>query len=306
LTTIDNADAYRYTADPNAGQYVFDPLTGKHKLLSADQVYNNVEIPTFTDRTVYQGGGEDAGTFEFAEQQLTAWKAEQDRRAALTPAQRAIEDARYTENLEGGNETRYNTVNIGGKDYTVAGDGSTLVRVSDNQSGLGAKQTRYDMLDPVTGQITQEVGVEGPGLLKSFLTNPVTGLILGLALPGVGSAIGSALGATGAAAGALGSGVLNFGLQVAAGADPIDALKGAVLSAGAGFAGAQVSSMLPAELASAGKSAVTQLITTGKLDPTALATSVGTSFATDALAAETGLDKATAGKAYKAIYQALA
>jgi hypothetical protein len=295
----------RYIADPNAGQYVFDPVTGKPKLLSADQVYNNVEIPTFTDRTVYQGGGEDAGTFESAEQQRSAWQAEQDRRAALTPAQRAIEDARYTENLEGGNETRYNTVNIGGKDYTVAGDGSTLVRISDNQSGLGSKQTRYDMLDPVTGKITQEIGVEGPGLWKSFLTNPVTGLILGLALPGVGSAIGSALGATGAAAGALGSGVLNFGLQVAAGADPIDALKGAVLSAGAGFAGAQVSSMLPAELASAGKGAITQLITTGKLDPAALATSVGTSFATDALVAETGVDKATASKLVSAGLQAL-
>jgi hypothetical protein len=267
--------------------------------------YRGVQIPTFTDRTVYQGGGEDAGTFESAAQQLASWQTEQDRRAALTPAQRAIEDARYDIQGEGSTATAYNTVIVDGKEYTVAGDGSNLVRISDNQSGLGAKQTRYDMLDPVTGKITQEIGVEGPGLWKNFLTNPVTGLILGLALPGVGSAIGSSLGATGAAASALGSGVLNFGLQVAAGADPIDALKGAVLSAGAGFAGAQVSSMLPAELASAGKNAVTQLITTGKLDPAALATSVGTSFATDALAAETGVDRATAAKLVTAGLQAL-
>ena len=267
--------------------------------------YRGVQIPTFTDRTVYQGGGEDTGTFESAAQQLAAWQAEQDRRAALTPAQRAIEDARYTIEGEGSPITAFNTVNIGGKDYTVAYEGGNLVRLSDDQSGLGSKQTRYDILDPVTGKITQEIGVKSPGLLKGFLTNPVTGLILGLALPGVGSAIGSALGATGAAAGALGSGVLNFGLQVAAGADPIDALKGAVLSAGAGFAGAQVSSLLPAELAAAGKNAVTQLITTGKLDPAALATSVGTSFATDALAAETGLDKATAAKLVNAGVKAI-
>lgn len=267
--------------------------------------YQGVQIPTFTDRTVYQGGGEDGGIFESAAQQLASWQTEQDRRAALTPAQRAIEDARYDIQGEGSTATAYNTVIVGGKEYTVAGDGSNLVRISDNQSGLGAKQTRYDMLDPVTGKITQEIGVEGPGLWKNFLTNPVTGLILGVALPGLGSAIGSALGATGAAAGALGSGVLNFGLQVAAGADPIDALKGAVLSAGAGFAGAQVSSMLPTELASAGKNAVTQLITTGKLDPAALATSVGTSFATDALAAETGVDRATAAKLVTAGLQAL-
>ena len=267
--------------------------------------YRGVQIPTFTDRTVYQGGGEDAGTFESAAQQLASWQTEQDRRAALTPAQRAIEDARYDIQGEGSTVTAYNTVIVDGKEYTVAGDGSNLVRISDNQSGLGAKQTRYDMLDPVTGKITQEIGVEGPGLWKSFLTNPVTGLALSLLLPGAGTAIGSALGATGAAATALGSGVLNFGLQVASGADPIDALKGAVLSAGAGFAGAQVSSMLPAELASAGKNAVTQLITTGKLDPAALATSVGTSFATDALAAETGVDRATAAKLVTAGLQAL-
>jgi hypothetical protein len=130
------------------------------------------------------------------------------------------------------------------------------------------------------------------------------GLVLPGALPGVGEAIGSALGATGAAASAIGSGAINFALQIAGGADPVDALKGAVLSAGAGFVGSQISSMLPAEIAGAGKNAITQLITTGKLDPAALATSVGTSFATDALAAETGMDKATAGKLVTAGLQA--
>jgi len=124
-------------------------------------------------------------------------------------------------------------------------------------------------------------------------------------IPGLGTAIGSALGATGAAAGALGSGVLSFGTQLAMGADPLQALKGAVLSSAGGYLGSQVSSMLPTEVASIGKNAITQLITTGKLDPAALATSVGTSFATDALSAETGMDKATAAKIVTAGLQAI-
>jgi len=276
-------------------------------LSTAETTYRGVEIPKFQgelrwDPTEGEAGG---NVFITPDQQKAEWKTEQDRRAALTPAQRAIEDARYTVGAEGGVDTGYNPVTLEGSEWTVTPGGDSLVKMSQDQSGLGAKQYRYDLLDPVTGQVTQQIGVEGPGLWKSFLTNPVTGMILGLALPGVGSAIGSALGATGAAATALGSGVLNFGLQVASGADPINALKGAVLSAGAGFAGTQVSAMLPAELASAGKNAITQLITTGKLDPAALATSVGTSFATDALAAETGIDKATAGKLVTAGLQAL-
>jgi hypothetical protein len=123
-------------------------------------------------------------------------------------------------------------------------------------------------------------------------------------IPGLGTAIGSALGATGAAASALGSGVLSFGTQLAMGADPLQALKGAVLSSAGGYLGSQVSSMLPTEVAGIGKNVITQLVTTGKLDPAALATSVGTSFATDALAAETGMDKATAGKLVTAGLQA--
>lgn len=275
-------------------------------LSTAETTYRGVEIPKFQgelrwDPTEGEAGG---NVFITPDQQKAEWKTEQDRRAALTPAQRAIEDARYTVGTEGGVDTGYNPVTLEGSEWTVTPGGDSLVKMSQDQSGLGAKQYRYDLLDPVTGQVTQQIGVEGPGLWKSFLTNPVTGMILGLALPGVGSAIGSALGATGAAATALGSGVLNFGLQVASGADPINALKGAVLSAGAGFVGSQISSMLPAEIAGAGKNAITQLITTGKLDPAALATSVGTSFATDALAAETGMDKATAGKLVTAGLQA--
>ncbi|NBW19881.1 MAG: hypothetical protein EBR82_69095, partial [Caulobacteraceae bacterium] len=138
--------------------------------------YRGVPIPIFTDKYIDRG---DEGTqILSAADQLASWKQNQDYLATLD-----------------------------GKEWMVAGDGKTLTRLSDDQSGLGKKQTRYDVLDAATGQVTQQVGVEGPGLLKGFLTNPVTGLILGLALPGVGQAIGSALGATGAAAAALGSGV---------------------------------------------------------------------------------------------------
>jgi hypothetical protein len=271
----------------------------------AETTYRGVDIPSFSDRYVFTGGGEDPGIFQSASEQLENWKAEQDRLATLTPAQRAIQNAARTESQENALVTTYDPITLGGKEWTVTAGGNSLMRLADDQSGLGPKQYRYEELDAATGQIRQGVDVEGPGLFQKFLTNPITGIALGLLLPGVGQAIGSALGATGAAAGALGSGVLNFGLQVAAGADPVDALKGAVLSAGAGFVGTQVGSMLPAELASAGKNAVTQLITTGKLDPAALATSVGSSFATDALAAETGMDKATASKLVTAGIQAI-
>ncbi|NBW16441.1 MAG: hypothetical protein EBR82_51515, partial [Caulobacteraceae bacterium] len=255
-----------------------------------------------TDKYIDRG---DEGTqILSAADQFASWKQNQDYLASLTPAQRVIEAAKTTVSTEGGIETGYDPVTFNGKDWTVTAGGNSLMRLADDQSGLGPKQYRYEELDAATGQIRQGIGVEGPGLLKGFLTNPVTGLILGLALPGVGQAIGSALGATGAAAAALGSGVLNFGLQVATGRDPIDALKSAVLSAGAGFVSTQVGSMLPAELASAGKNAVTQLITTGKLDPAALATSVGSSFATDALASQTGMDRATASKLVNAGIQA--
>ena len=284
---------------PTASEFKIDAATVK----PAANTYNGIPIPTFTDK--YIDRGDESTQILSAADQLAIWKQNQDYLASLTPAQRAIQNAARTESQENALVTTYDPVTLGGKEWTVAGDGKTLIRLSDDQSGLAAKQTRYDVLDAATGQVAQQVGVEGPGLLKSFLTNPITGIALGLLLPGVGQAIGSALGATGAAAGALGSGVLNFGLQVAAGAEPIDALKGAVLSAGAGWAGSQISSMLPAELASAGKNAVTQLITTGKLDPAALATSVGTSFATDTLAAETGLDKATASKLVTAGIQAM-
>ena len=176
--------------------------------------YRGVPIPTFTDKYIDRG---DEGTqILSAADQLASWKQNQDYLASLTPAQRAIQNAARTESQENALVTTYDPVTLNGKEWTVAGDGKTLIRLSDDQSGLAAKQTRYDVLDAATGQVAQQVGVKGPGLLKSFLTNPVTGLILGLALPGVGQAIGSALGATGAAAGALGSGVLNFGLQVAA------------------------------------------------------------------------------------------
>jgi hypothetical protein len=125
--------------------------------------------------------------------------------------------------------------------------------------------------------------------------------------PGISEALGGALSGgalTGTAASTLGTGAVNFATNILTGADPIDALKSAALSTGATFVGNQVASMLPAEVGTVGKQAVTQLITTGKINPAALATAAGMDYAAGALAAETGIDKATASKLITAGYQA--
>jgi hypothetical protein len=112
-------------------------------------------IPTFTDQVGFQ---EESGTVvRSAKDQQIDWLFEQARVAQLTPAQRAIESARYTESLEGGNETRYNPVNFQGRDWLVGPSGDNLVTMSNDQSGLSGNNKRYDVLDPITGQVSQVV-----------------------------------------------------------------------------------------------------------------------------------------------------
>lgn len=112
-------------------------------------------IPTFTDQISFQ---EDSGTVvRSAKDQQIDWLFEQARVAQLTPAQRAIESARYTESLEGGNETRYNPVNFQGRDWLVGPSGDNLVTMAKDQSGLSGNNKRYDVLDPTTGQVSQVV-----------------------------------------------------------------------------------------------------------------------------------------------------
>ncbi|NDG20142.1 MAG: hypothetical protein EB117_18035, partial [Betaproteobacteria bacterium] len=255
--------------------------------------YRGVPIPTFAPIYGFQ---EESGTIlQTPEQQLQAWKANQDRIAGLNPAQRAIENAARTESQENALVTTYDPVTFNGKDWTVTAGGNSLMRLADDQSGLGPKQYRYEELDAATGQIRQGIGVEGPGLLKGFLTNPITGLILSVALPGVGTAIGQTLGITNAAlAQAVGSNIAKFGLQIAGGKTPIDALKNVVVADLMQGVTSTVSSMLPTELSSVGKQVVNQLVTTGKIDPASLATTAGAEFAAGQLANETGMKKSDA------------
>jgi hypothetical protein len=114
-----------------------------------------ITLPTFSDQYGFQ---EDSGTVvKTAEQQRQEYIKEQERLASLTPAQKAIENAKYTESLEGGNETRYNPVNFQGREWLVGPSGDNLVTMSKDQSGLSGNFKRYDILDPTTGQVTQQV-----------------------------------------------------------------------------------------------------------------------------------------------------
>ena len=258
--------------------------------------YRGIKMPTFSPIYGFQ---EDSGTIvQTPEQQTQAWMTEQDRLASLTPAQKAIEAAKYT--YESGDnvfDTAYSPITFGGKTWQPGSDGRTLGRLADDQSGLGPKQYRYEVMDAATGQISQGVGVEGPSLFQKFLTNPVTGMVLSMALPGVGSAIGGALGITSPAlAQAVGSAAVKFGLQVAGGKDPIEALKNVAVAEAMQGVSSAVGSMVPAELASVGKQVVTQLITTGQIDPVALATTAGADYAAGQLATQTGMNKSDALK----------
>lgn len=158
---------------------------------------------------------------------------------------------------------------------------------------------RDGQLTPI-GQASEYKSPEKTPFFKEFLLEGVLPMVLAAAGPaglfeGLGGALsGGAL--TGAAASSLGSSAVTLGTQLLAGRDPIDALKSAALSYGAGQLANQLNAMIPQELGSVGKQAITQLVTTGKIDPLSLATTAGIDFAADTLAQETGLSKASASQ----------
>jgi len=193
--------------------------------------------------------------------------------------------------------------------------GNVLFYVGGAPGGDYAGQNRvaqaYMMKDgkltPVGEAKSYTVPKETP-FFKEFLIEGVLPMLLTAA---GGSGFAEALGGTlsggaltGASAATLGSGALNLGAQLLRGVDPMDAIKTTVLTGGVNAAANSLGALLPAEFAAAGKNILTQLINTGKIDPMALVTSVGMSAASDVIAAETGLDKATAGRLLNAGYQA--
>ncbi|NBU93207.1 MAG: hypothetical protein EBS18_01345, partial [Actinobacteria bacterium] len=130
--------------------------------------------------------------------------------------------------------------------------------------------------------------------------------MLSLAFGGPG-ALGSTLtggAATGLAATAIGSGALSFANGLIAGKDPIQAIRDSVKTAGTTFLAPTIASMVPAEFNNIANQIVTQLITTGKVNPISLATTAGIDIAAGQLATETGIDKATATKFINAGIQA--
>ncbi len=161
----------------------------------------------------------------------TSYETEQSRIASLNPIQRAVENAAYQQIGEQGSTTAYNDITIDGKTYSVL-DPTSIVRKSDDQSGLTSNMTRYEYLSPETGEVTIDVQVKG-GALQAIMPLLVT--IGTAAFPGVAQIIGTALGATTAAtATAIGGAVINAAASVAAGADPKTAITNAAIGVGIG------------------------------------------------------------------------
>ena len=128
---------------------------------------------------------------------------------ATTPVQSLIDSARYVENLEGGNETRYNPVSFGGRDWIVGPSGDSLVALSTDQSGLGPKEKRYDVLD-ANGNLTQGVSKDrsmGERFLRD-LPKIAAGTAFVLGAPALLNAASGLFSGAGAAAGATGAGAL--------------------------------------------------------------------------------------------------
>jgi hypothetical protein len=153
--------------------------------------------------------------------------------SVVSPAnqlQQAVQNAAYTVIGEQGNDIAYNDITINGKTYSVINP-TTIVRKADDQSGMTGKMTRYEYLDPDTGQPILDVQVDG-GAFQAVMPLLVT--IGTAAFPGLAQVIGTALGATGATATAIGGAVINAATSVAAGADPATAIKNAAISAGVG------------------------------------------------------------------------
>ena len=332
----DPASKY-YIADPNAGQYVFDPITGKPTLVSstgATSVTGATGNDTVTGALSTATGpvlGADLADLSNETEAVTGVKPGVDFRASTTAAEdflMAADPNIQQAFFKPGSSDRYNGTFVetfkveNGKLTPIQAtpqdiaSGNVLFYVGGAPGGDYAGQNRvaqaYMMkngqLTPVGEAKPYTVPKETP-FFKEFLIEGVLPMLLAAA---GGSGIAEALGGTlsggaltGASAASLGSGALNFGAQLLRGQDPLDALKGSVLSYGAGQIANQFSNMLPAEFSAAGKNIVSQLITTGKINPVALATSAGMAAAGDLVAAETGLDKNTATSLLNAGYRAV-
>ena len=142
----------------------------------------------------------------------------------------AVQNAAYTVVGEQGNDIAYNDITINGKTYSVINP-TTIVRKSDDQSGMTGKMTRYEYLDPDTGESILDVQVDG-GAFQAIMPLLVT--VGTAAFPGLAQVIGTALGATGATATAIGGAVIQAATSVAAGADPATAIRNAAIGAGVG------------------------------------------------------------------------
>jgi len=214
-----------------------------------------ITLPTFSDQYGFQ---EDSSTVvKTAEQQRQEYIKEQERLASLTPAQQAIEKAKYTESLEGGNETKYNPVTFQGREWLVGPSGNNLVALSNDQSGLSGNFKRYDILDPTTGQVTQQVSedrtmwqrfvkdlpkialgaaavIGGPALLKAA----------GGLFEGAGAASSTAAGAT--AAGAVGTEAALTGTGLLGASEAAFVAADAAQLAAQGLSTSQITSTLAA------------------------------------------------------------
>jgi len=301
----------RYIADPNAGRYVFDPATGKHTLVAGkltsptDHLSGETELTTGVKPSVdFRANTTAAENFLMAAdpniQQAFFKPGSSDRYNGTFVETFKVENGKLTpiqanaQDIASGNVLFY----VGG---APGGDYAGQNRVAQ------AYMMKDGKLIPVGEAKSYTVPKETP-FFKEFLIEGVLPMLLTAA---GGSGFAEALGGTlsggaltGASAATLGSGALNLGAQLLRGVDPMDAIKTTVLTGGVNAAANSLGALLPAEFAAAGKNILSQLINTGKIDPMALVTSVGMSAASDVIAAETGLDKATAGRLLNAGYQA--
>lgn len=319
----DPASKY-YIADPNAGQYVFDPNTGNYTLTpsrvdsAAPAVLTGGTLTAPTDNLTAETEAV-TGARPGVDQRAATTSAEDILMAASPDIQKALFKPGSSDRYTGTFVDTFKVVD--GKLVPTAPNaediaaGNLIFYVGGAPGGDYAGQQRVAQGYVMKGGQLTPIGEAKPYIVpketpffKEFLIEGVLPMLLAAAGgSGLAETLGGALSGgalTGASAASLGSGALNLGAQLLRGADPMDAIKTTVLTGGVNAAANSLGALLPAEFAAAGKNILSQLITTGKINPVALATSMGMSAASDVIAAETGLDKATAGRLLNAGYQA--
>jgi len=319
----DPASKY-YIADPNAGQYMFDPNTGNYTLTpsrvdaAAPAVLTGGTLTAPTDNLTAETEAV-TGARPGVDQRAATTSAEDILMAASPDIQKALFKPGSSDRYTGTFVDTFKVVD--GKLVPTAPNaediaaGNLIFYVGGAPGGDYAGQQRVAQGYVMKGGQLTPIGEAKPYIVpketpffKEFLIEGVLPMLLAAAGgSGLAETLGGALSGgalTGASAASLGSGALNLGAQLLRGADPMDAIKTTVLTGGVNAAANSLGALLPAEFAAAGKNILSQLITTGKINPVALATSMGMSAASDVIAAETGLDKATAGRLLNAGYQA--